>query len=96
MLCVQYYDYCMTTLVDCMGRPLVSMSETKLTHFVLVIIVLGKIMFDFVFSILCEKKWGKKFFNIRKVKFTNLRERFFFICMLFGVSINFGLRDYIR
>lgn len=41
MLCVKYYDYCMTPLVDCRGRPIVSVSKVKPEHFALVVILLS-------------------------------------------------------
>ena len=56
----KYYDYCMTNLVDCLGRPIYSISTISSSHFLLVMVVLSQTGLDFVIFELIQKRWGSQ------------------------------------
>ena len=91
LLSTNYYDYCMTPLVDCMGSPMINVSPIRHSHFLLVLILLLESALGFFIVRASKIVWGDNIVKKVNVKFDTLMERSFYICMLFGVSINFGM-----
>jgi len=92
LLSTHYYDYCMTTLVDCIGHPLVNITEISQSHFLLVIVLFLEVGLDNLIIMAAEKSklMGKIMIKRVNVRFDTLNERFFYIFMLFGLTIDFG------
>ena len=86
----KYYDNCMTTVVDCMGNPIASLSPITNDHFILVALLMAQNVVESI-AIALLKKVGFSHAQEEIISFNSVQERIFYVVFLVGTSMNMGL-----
>ena len=90
LITTKYYDFCNFSIVDCKGKPTITMSAIKQEHFLLVCIVLCILIFQELIKYLIVKLTKIKLM-VAFTKIQTVEEKVAFVSMMCGITINFAL-----